>query len=457
MAIPGDTVWEVRTTGSDTDCGGGFSDASKGASGTDLTQNDAAVYTYTSDLSATGTTTLTSAGGNFTSDIQGNVIAITGQGYYCITGFTNSTTVTVDRALGTFATTTGFVGGALASPGLAAGKITTGNIVYVKSGTYNTSASSNVAGGNVNVDLVSSTWRGYGSTRNDGGTKPILKANANSQTVMTFSRGTTFLDNFEVQGTGRTTVTGITCGGFSGTALLWVYRCKVIDFDGIGIKDVSAGTLHVVGCEISGCTGTVGSGALNITQARGGSATGCYVHDNVVAGGVFSNITVKNCIFENNTGSTSVHGLNFNSQVGWIYECAAYGNAGHGFAGVGLCTVTNCIAEGQTGTTRAGFDNTNTNGLLINCAVYNNTISTSATGNNQFGTITGSGSFFTNAANGDFSLNNTVNAGALLRAAGYPGTYPGGLTISYPDIGAAQTQSTSATTKSPGIKTGGRL
>jgi hypothetical protein len=46
---------------------------------------------------------------------------------------------------------------------------------------------------------------------------------------------------------------------------------------------------------------------------------------------------------------------------------------------------------------------------------------------------------FTNAAGGDFTLNNTAGRGALLRAAGY---YPiaGGSQIGYPDIGAYQHQ-----------------
>jgi hypothetical protein len=47
---------------------------------------------------------------------------------------------------------------------------------------------------------------------------------------------------------------------------------------------------------------------------------------------------------------------------------------------------------------------------------------------------------FTNAAGGDFSLNNTAGGGALLRATGYPGVFPGGTTTGYLDIGAAQHQ-----------------
>ena len=47
---------------------------------------------------------------------------------------------------------------------------------------------------------------------------------------------------------------------------------------------------------------------------------------------------------------------------------------------------------------------------------------------------------FTNAAGGNFALNNTVGGGAACRAAGIPGVFPGGLTTGYIDIGAVQHQ-----------------
>ncbi len=75
----------------------------------------------------------------------------------------------------------------------------------------------------------------------------------------------------------------------------------------------------------------------------------------------------------------------------------------------------------------------------MNCATYNNTSgASSGVFTTNTGSITGSGSFFVNAAGGDFSLNNTASAGALLRGAALPQLFPVITTASHADIGAAQ-------------------
>ncbi len=110
------------------------------------------ITTFTSNLSAVGTTTLTCSSALFLNTMLGNVIQISGQGFYCIQGFTSTTVVTVDRALGTFSTTSGWVGGALASPGQALAVSEQGNSTYIKAGTYSiTSTTANVSGGRVSM------------------------------------------------------------------------------------------------------------------------------------------------------------------------------------------------------------------------------------------------------------------------------------------------------------------
>jgi hypothetical protein len=103
--------------------------------------------------------------------------------------------------------------------------------------------------------------------------------------------------------------------------------------------------------------------------------------------------------------------------------------------------MVNNIAEGNTG---EGFWASAVEGLvsLINCAGYNNSSNYSVTNitDVQGFIAQTAGSFFTNAASGDFSLNNTAGRGALLRAAAYPGTFPRATTVSYADIGVAQHQ-----------------
>jgi hypothetical protein len=77
---------------------------------------------------------------------------------------------------------------------------------------------------------------------------------------------------------------------------------------------------------------------------------------------------------------------------------------------------------------------------LINCATFGNGTAVTMTGTatNNLNPVTGSSSFFTNAAGADFSLNITAGAGILARQTGLLGTFPGGTTIGYQSIGAAQ-------------------
>jgi hypothetical protein len=57
---------------------------------------------------------------------------------------------------------------------------------------------------------------------------------------------------------------------------------------------------------------------------------------------------------------------------------------------------------------------------------------------NTMDVINTTGSFFTNAAGGDFTLNNTANQGALVRGHGTPGAIPGVSQVGYADMGVFQ-------------------
>ncbi len=107
----------------------------------------------------------------------------------------------------------------------------------------------------------------------------------------------------------------------------------------------------------------------------------------------------------------------------------------------------NCLSEGAgQGGSGYGFKGNSTahSNSLINCA--SDGAGTGAT-DGTFGLVIGqilyTGTAFTAAASDDFSLNNTAGAGALLRAAGYPSSFTGLSTSSYPDIGAAQSKAAS--------------
>lgn len=142
MAVDAATIWEFQAAGANTG-GAGFADLNPGTS-VDYSQQAAAELNPTDLACASGTpTTLTSATGGFTAAMEGNVINITAgtnftTGWYQITGYTDTNTVTLDRipiAAGEASSGTGYVGGAndtLTTALLLACEA--GNIAYLKGG-----------------------------------------------------------------------------------------------------------------------------------------------------------------------------------------------------------------------------------------------------------------------------------------------------------------------------------
>lgn len=183
-AIAATTVWEVRTTGDATN-GGGFNPAQTDA-GTDYSQQDAAQLSSTDLAMATGGTTLTSSTGGFTAAMIGNIIYIASgthftAGYYEITDYTDTNTVTLDRDAtdGTNGSSgAGKVGGALSSPASAVLTSVSYNTIWVKSGTYTEK---------INATNRSSIYLfGYQSARGDypyGDNRVIINATGNTNAI----------------------------------------------------------------------------------------------------------------------------------------------------------------------------------------------------------------------------------------------------------------------------------
>ena len=112
-------------------------------------------------------------------------------------------------------------------------------------------------------------------------------------------------------------------------------------------------------------------------------------------------------------------------------------NAGYGFVGAtgaGSAATPdydgNCYYNNTSGT-RNNMDDLTTN-LVDSVVPYTNVLD-----------VVLSGDPFTNAAGGDFTLNNT--AGAAARGAGTPGALPGVSQAGYPDMGVFQHQDLSST------------
>lgn len=434
-ALSANSVWEVRTAGNDTN-GGGFV---TGAAGTDYSQQDAK-NTVGSDISTTdavavGTTTITSVTANFGTTIVGNIVyfqggtgAIAAQ-WRQVTARASTTSITIDAAIAASTGMTLNIGGALASPGQAGGNATvSGMIIHGKAGTYSiTSATANIAGGC--VTLTTGTYcEGYQTVRGDLGTPPLLQASGISTfTIVTTPSTTTPMGvvNLRVDGAGLTASRGFV---FSSGVY---YKLTAENCTNNGFSTVAVGLLA---CAATGCS----------SQAAFTSAStplvGCVAYSNTVSGLVSTSTGVAfvRCLSYSNSGASS-DGFSLDS-ASVATNCASYGNGRDGYRTTDdQVQFINCIAEGNSGW---GWLSTFGTVFLFNCAGFNNTAGNTSLGAlvgvKNVGFITGSASFFTNAAGGDFSLNTTAGGGAVARAAGLFGVFPVGLTTGFLDVGAAQ-------------------
>lgn len=388
--------------------------------------------------SASNAIILTSAA---TKAMVGNGIVITGganatTGRYIITAATVGVSLTVDRTWGTAAVSGGTagLGGALATPGQAGAHMVSGNTIWMTGTFTTTSTSSNVSNG---VFAPSSVWcRGYGAVRGDSG-KAIVQAGVNSVSLFNYGNSSgQRTENIIWKGNGFTGCTGYAGGSDAST----VYNCEAYNLI-VGFSSGS-GNGEVTRCYAETCTSGFATGGLTSFCVAKSCTSGfpcmsavlCLAYSCTTGFGsnrgqsVFANCTAYSCTtgFGNSSGTNS------------------YKN-----------TAINCIATNCSG---YGFDFRGFASALYNCAGYSNTgnVQTVTTPCQVIGFITLSASPFTNAASGDFSLNNTAGGGALCRAAGILGISASGLITNYLDIGAYQHHD-SGGIKSRGILTGGRL
>jgi hypothetical protein len=437
MAIAAACVWDVRSGGSDTNGGGYVS------GGVDYSQQNAAQLALT-DVVANGTTTLTSATAGFTSNMVGNIIYLQGgTGSLAatrrqITGFTNSSTITVDANVASGTGITGNVGGALASPGEAGRNMVAGNDVYVKSGATFTisSTTANVSGGRLNYPAGSNTdpsnLYGYQTTHGDFAAQPIIEAGAISSTDLITLNGNNIVRGIEMDGNAQTSIRGMV--NASGADSIIVRDCKLYAFTNRAIHFLGNGDGCVaINCEVSGCTSVSA-----IRLESGSMAFGCVSHDNSVNGFELRAGFAIYCQSYSNTGD----GFNTSNGQGTVVHCNAYDNSGDGFEwaalGVQAGVAINCLAVGNNA---YGFNATSPAVQIMTCAGYDNTTANVNAGATQIDFVALSGDPFTDAASDDFTLNNTAGAGAELFGVGSPLTYPGTITDNLSNIGAVQESS----------------
>ena len=427
MALSASTVWEVRAGGSDTANGGGFV---TGASGTDYSQQNSPQYSLTGLTSAgAGNVILTASA---SADMIGNILRVTGGtnftvGWFQITAVSVGVSITVStNSAGTGVTTgvgasgTAAVGGALASPGIAALNMTVaGMVAYIcnQGTTFSiTSASVNVSGGVIGA-TVAGLIVGYATNRNPANTDspPTLQLNVASATM--------FNSNFAV-------AINLICDGNAQTSAKLTNSAQLIGCTLKNFNTASTGSGVFFGCLITFNSATVGTGVLvAFCEAYGNTATP-----------IISQYVI-NCLSYGNTGA-STNGI---SAATYVVGCTCVANGSNGIvlASPELHLVENCILQsnGAFGINNGGF----TFALLINNAFFGNTsgqVSGSAPAGYNLNPITYSGDAFTNTSGNVYSFNNLASQGAALRAKALPAFFPRGLTPDYLDMGAAQHQDT---------------
>lgn len=439
MALSAASVWEVRTTGNDTN-GGAFV---AGAAGTDYSQQSAKNPNGGTDGSsvlavAIGTTTITCADANFGTTIVGNIVyfaggtgTIAGQ-WRQVTARASATSITIDQAIAASTGMTMNVGGALLSPSIAAGNYVASNTIWVRAGTYTiSSTSANTAGGIVSLGNGACRFEGYNSVRGDLGTPPLLQvASSGVTSVAVLATATTSsrhsIRNINIDGQSKATIRGVNDTRGANFAYITAQNCTN---NGI----LLAGGGAAFNCYAIGCSGVQGA----ITG--GFQLIGCVARNNTVTGFLAVGPCCF-CISAGNTGASS-DGFQANSSANFMSNCVAYKNGRSGFLeGNGLGgQYFSCIAEGNTSSGYA----VPTNGSLVllkNCAGFN---TTNISGNSVIQDptlIAYTASAFVDGDNGNFVLNSNAAAGMLLRSLGWPGTFLGINTTAYQDIGAAQHQ-----------------
>lgn len=318
-------------------------------------------------------------------------------------------------------------GAAFASLGKATATATTsGDIIYVKSGTYTlTSSSSNVNGGRSTLSQ-GVRIEGYGTTPGDQAERPVIHAGS----VI----GITMLTMGASYNTIPCAVVNMEFDGNSGSAN-----------KGVVVNSQYTANIHKClarNCPGDGFTGTAPIVIFCCSAINCGNGFNAFFHaNNCVAQGCSSGgfVAVSSVAYCRASGCSGI-GFDFGGVLGFsAINCTSHGNGSHGFAAVyDIGTIVNCIAtsNGGWGISHSAANNGLT---LVNFATRSNT--SGAIQNavvNAVNSIALGADPYTNAPGNDFSLNSASGGGALLR--GLQKTAPGDTPSTYLDVGCYQHQ-----------------
>lgn len=446
MAILASAQWWVRAGGNALN-GGGFDAAIAGA-GTNYCDQDAAQLSLT-DLATpgAGSTTLTSATGGFTAAMVGNCWRIpTGTnfvaGYYFATGYTDANTMTLDRSptpAGAGSGGTGRLGGAFAN---VAASLSTGGTVTAPTITSPLAAGHqiNLRGGGTDTpgsaDYTQTGFASFPAGSTAAGRIRLVGYNGRPRIDSTAMVGHTlshwWLENLMIKATGS---------GFASFGLLNSAAntgCRNIRVDAAGYDVLGILAEVVLSCEFVNTGGGASGGTYfaieagpngvaaignSVTSWRGGgikcaTPIGGVITENVIAScgshGISVSVTnnyslvVSNNALSSNTGD----GLRISSAVG-VENSVAFNNIVDSSTAYGINLTAGSTAVNNRSKSLVDF-----NAFRANSSGAVNGISA---GSND---ITLSADPFTNAAGGDFTLNNTAGGGADLKNVAFPTSIP---------------------------------
>lgn len=428
------TQWEYNTaTGNDAN-GGGYAILLPNT-GSDTTYPTSSPIAYDDILIGTAgnETTATSIDTPFTTAHVGNIVNITA-GTNCTVQRAQIISVagvvaTFDKSLGTAESTcTGRLGGAFALPADGLLELgVAGNTHWVKSGTYTQAAAAiDVAAAGTAAFPIN--LKGYVTNRTtvtNGTDRPTLIAGANG---FKFSGANWVLENLIVT---TTHADGLYINSINGV----VQNVKVTN-SGTGTKygiRIAASYVKINNCESISTNGYGIGGSGSVTKLWGN-----YIHDSVH--GIYDNGGVWIMAF-NIIDTCSTAGINLTTTLdnNVIWQNTIYGAETPAGTGIlGGDSESNLIGYNiiYGWTTGISFSANALNNIIDYNAWYNNTTNfTLATqGSHDYCTENSNAvdPGFVGAAAGDFSI------GTGLKAKGFPGAFPGGLTTGYLDIGAVQ-------------------
>jgi len=404
MALHADTVWEVRTTGSQTN-GGGFHNRTDGTS-VDYSQQDAAQLSLTDIATDAAGTEVSSTTGGFTAAMVGNIIYLVGggatAGWYEITAHSDTNTVTIDSSAGANkSSVTGKVGGAFLMAGSNTAEFfsathgkAAGNIIHIKTGTYavgETLTFGSVAG----LLLI-----GYKTTRWDTPTEND-RPTINMSSYAGSSSQATHMRNLIWTGTQNNAATN---GVWKSSAQGVYVNCKFANTTATADKTalVIEGNSIFIGCEM---TSTLGQAVYVISGNS--KFLFCYIHDSVTGVSNAGIHTMYGCVID-----TCTTGANFTGN-GTIEVCinnTIYG-CGTGIvedvdtsSAQEIVRLNNIISDCTTGLNATGTQEDIRHYVDFNC--WNNTTDISGDQLKKGDNVIEEDPEMTSPATGNFSIDN---------------------------------------------------